>query len=110
MYLDLNILDSWKTLLEIVTGILMLVGGAGAFLWGYAKFVLERGFLPPVQSDIECRTVGAQGEKLLLEVLLHHKNIGSSTLVEMNIRVDLLTYYRAAFSRTAVQDRRIIAL
>jgi hypothetical protein len=78
-----------KTWLDLISGIVALVAGLIAGFWAYTKFVLERGLLPPVQFDIECEPRGLQGEKMVLEVLLHLKNLGSSTLVATNIRVDM---------------------
>ena len=82
-------LNSLKTLVDVLTGVLTLVAGTLAALWAYAKFVLERGFLPPAQLDIDCNVIGAQHDQVVLEVLLRLKNLGSSTLIAENVRVDV---------------------
>jgi hypothetical protein len=64
---------------------------------------LERGLLPPVQFDIDCRNLGPLGDTKVLEIVVHHKNLGSAALVEMNIRVDIL-YIDARDEYHAAQD------
>jgi hypothetical protein len=61
---------------------------AAAFLT-YTKFVIERGIFPPVQFWIECKTVGQQGDRVVLEILLHLRNLGSSVLVANNICIEV---------------------
>jgi len=65
----------------IVTLVAVLVGG----LWAYTKFVVERGLLAPVEFTIDCNTLGEQRGWRLLEILLHLKNVGSSTLVAKDL-------------------------
>ena len=70
-----------------------LFGGGGAFvlavgaLWAYVRFVLECGLLPPVDFSIECRSPGQQGDKRVVELLLHVKNLGSTTVVVKDLEV-----------------------
>jgi hypothetical protein len=85
--MNLGVLQRW---LGLVSGVFALVAGLVTALWAYAKFVLERGLLPPIQFDVECSPAGLQGDKKVLEVLIHLKNLGSSTLVAKNVRADVL--------------------
>jgi hypothetical protein len=55
-------LEGVKVWLDIVTGIAILIGGILTAFWAYTKFILERGFLPPAQFNIDCKTVGIQTE------------------------------------------------
>jgi hypothetical protein len=84
--MDLQALSAW---VEIVTATVALVAGLVAGLWAYTKFVLERGLLPPSQLDVECKTMGCQRDKRVVEILLHLKNVGTSTLVTTNMRIDV---------------------
>jgi hypothetical protein len=84
--LDLTAAQEW---LGLITGIFALLGGIITAFWAYTKYVVERGLLPSTQFYIECRSVGIQNNKKILEILLHLKNIGNYTLVASNIRVDL---------------------
>lgn len=70
----------------------MLSKGAACitFLWAYTKFIAERGLIPSIQFEIALGTKGTQDDKNLVEILLHLKNLGSSTLVVHNLRIDLL--------------------
>ena len=90
--MNLGVLQRW---LGLVSGVFALVAGLVTALWAYTKFVLERGLLPPIQFDVECSPVGLQRDRKVLEVLIHLKNLGSSTLVAKNIRVDV-RYLEAA--------------
>jgi hypothetical protein len=85
--MDLNSLQQW---LEFASGAAALIAGLVTALWAYAKFILERGLLPPVQFNLDCKTIGLQTDRKVLEILLHLKNLGTSTLVATNIRVDVL--------------------
>src|SRR5512143_1711226 len=84
--MDPQTLKQW---LEVASGTFALLAGLVAALWAYIKFILERGLLPPVQFDVDCRTVGRQADKTVLEILLHLKNLGNATLVATNLRVDV---------------------
>ena len=85
--MNLDLLQKWIGLLSSGSA---LVAGLATALWAYSKYVLERGLLPPAQFDVDCRLVGIQSGKKLLEILVHLKNLGSSTLVASNIRADVL--------------------
>src|SRR5882757_5793900 len=82
-------LDEVKTLLIIISGLFALVTAVITAFWAYSKFILERGLIPATEAQIELNTLGFQGDKVVLEVQVHLKNIGTSTLIARNIRVDL---------------------
>jgi hypothetical protein len=84
--IDPQVISTW---VGIVTGIVTLFAGLVAGLWAYTKFVIERGLLPPSQFSVDCNTVGRQGEKSVVEILLRLKNVGTSALIATNIRVDV---------------------
>lgn len=85
--MDLDLLKKW---LELLSGVVALMGGLITGLWAYTKYIVERGLLPPAQFEVDCKFVGLQGNKKLLEILMHLKNLGTSTLIASNIRVDVL--------------------
>ncbi len=76
-------------IIKDLIGILTLIAGFVGGLWVYTKFVIERGLLPPVQFDIECQFLNEVDDKRGVEILIHLKNLGSSTLVARNIRQDI---------------------
>lgn len=86
-------LETWAKVASDVASalstVITLFAGIIAALWAYTKFVIERGLLPGVQFNVELATVGEQGDKKLVEILLHLKNVGSSTLVVKNLRIDM---------------------
>src|SRR5713226_7044214 len=100
--MSLNALKSW---LEIVSAFSALIVGLVAALWAYIKFVVERGLLPPTSFEIECNEVGRQKTRTLLEVVLHLKNLGTSTLIAEDIRVDV-RYMVADDELRLADDRR----
>lgn len=61
---------------------------ATAFL-AYTKFVIERGIFPPAQLNIQCNTLGLQGDRAVLEVLVYVKNMGGSVLIVSNLNIEL---------------------
>lgn len=71
--------------IDIVTGIVSVIVVLFGGLWAYTKYVLERGFFPPIEFTIDCKTLGVQRGKQVIEILLRVKNIGSSTLVAKDI-------------------------
>lgn len=85
--MDVTTLNNW---LEALSTIMLLITGIVTALWAYTKYVLERGLLPSCQLNVDCRFVGAQANKSLIEVLVCLKNLGASTLVASDIRVDIL--------------------
>jgi hypothetical protein len=78
--------NAWATL---IIQLLVLLTGSVTALWAYTKYVLERNLLAPVEFSIETAVPGSLGGATVMEVLLHLKNVGSSTLVARNIRVDI---------------------
>ena len=60
-----------------------------AALWAYTRFVLERGLLPPSEFSVDCKAVGRHQGETVLEILLLLDNVGSSTLIAKNIRIDI---------------------
>ena len=85
--MNVNSLKPW---IDVVASLAGLIVGLIAALWAYTKFVVERGLLPPTQFWTECRAFGNRGGQTLLEIAVHLKNVGSSTLIATNIRADIL--------------------
>ena len=85
--MSLDILQNW---IGVLSGGIALVIGLITALWAYTKYVLENAILPPCQFDLECRLAGTQSGKKILELLVHLKNLGSSTLIVQEVRVDVL--------------------
>lgn len=75
-----------KPWLDIVIAAVTLIGLVLGALWAYTKFILERGYLPPVEFKVGCNVLGKQGNKHIVEVLLYLKNLGNSTLVATDIQ------------------------
>jgi hypothetical protein len=85
----LSAIQQW---LDIIAGTLTIFGGLLAALWAYAKFILkslERGPVPPSEFSIDCKAVGRHQGETVLEILLLLANVGSSTLIAKNIRIDI---------------------
>ena len=83
---SMTALSSWITIvLQIVGLVVIAIGG----LWAYSKYVCERGLFAPTQITVEAASVGSVAGATILEVLLHLKNVGSSTLIAHNIRMDI---------------------
>jgi hypothetical protein len=78
-----------KPWVDLITGVLTLLGGILAATWAYTKFVVERGLLAPSQFSIDCTVVGQQKDIKILEIILRLKNVGTSTLIVGNIRIDV---------------------
>lgn len=73
----------------VVIQIVTLATALVAALWAYTKFVLERGLLPPARLDVSATVSQDLGGWRLLELGINIRNLGSSTLVASNIRVDI---------------------
>jgi hypothetical protein len=84
--------EGLKLWLEIISGFGILIVGILTALWAYTKFILERGFLPPAQLDVDCKNVGVQANKILVEIIIGLKNLGTSALVVKNLKVDHIRY------------------
>jgi hypothetical protein len=65
--------------------IALLIGG----LWAYTKYVVERGLLPPVQFDVDCKKLGNLGDNSIYTFEVNLKNVGSSTLVARWLFLDI---------------------
>jgi hypothetical protein len=78
--------NAWATL---IIQLVVLLAGSVTALWAYTKYVLERNLLAPVEFSIETAVPGSLAGATVMEVLLHLKNVGSSTLLAHNIRVDI---------------------
>lgn len=76
--MNLDLLQNW---IGVLSGGFALVIGLITALWAYTKYVLENAILPLCQFDLECRLAGIQHGKKILELLVHLKNLGSSTLI-----------------------------
>jgi len=81
--------DSLQSWIGVVASLSALIVGLVTALWAYSKFVIERGLLPPVQFWLECKDLGTRGDKTLLEISIHLKNVGNSTLIATKLRADL---------------------
>jgi hypothetical protein len=79
-------METITTWLNVVTSAVALLAVLIGGLWAYTKFILERGLLPPVEFTLDCNRLGAQGGKQLVEIQLHLKNLGGSTLVAEDIQ------------------------
>ena len=77
-------------LLNIIVALFTLVAGLLTALWAYTKYVLERGFLPPVRFYVTGKKLGMVDNQNILDIKIHLQNLGSATLIARNIRVDLL--------------------
>jgi hypothetical protein len=84
--MTLDLIQKWMGLLSGGTA---LIAGSVTALWVFTKYIIERGLLPPVQFDVDCRFTGTQCGKKLLEIMVHLKNLSSSTLIASDIRVDV---------------------
>jgi hypothetical protein len=85
-------LEGVKVIVDIISGMALLIGGILAAFWAYTKFVLERGFLPPAQFYVDCHMIGSEKDGHLIEFLIHVKNLGSSALVVSNLRMVDIRY------------------
>jgi hypothetical protein len=79
-------LSSWITIVLQIVGLVVIATGG---LWAYSKYVCERGLFAPTDVTVEAASVGSLAGATILEVLLHLKNVGSSTLIAHNIRIDI---------------------
>jgi hypothetical protein len=79
-------LSSWITIVLQIVGLVVIATGG---LWAYSKYVCERGLFAPTEITVEAASVGSLADATILEVLLHLKNVGSSTLIAHNIRIDI---------------------
>ena len=107
-----------QQLSSAIFNILAIFAGILGGLWAYTRFLMEREFLPPVQFEIyDCICLGYIGQNMVLDIGIHLKNIGSSTLVARWILLDVrytkeyepVTYFqdtgRLRFPYSLVEDR-----
>ncbi len=80
----------WTEWVELVSKIAILIGGLVAGFWAYIRFVLEKGLLPPVEFDVACTSAGVLRDRRVVELVLQLKNVGSSTLICHNLRLDVM--------------------
>ncbi|MEA5536787.1 hypothetical protein [Crocosphaera sp. XPORK-15E] len=78
-----------QTWIEVTSNLSIIFGAFITGLWVYSKFIAERGIIPSVKFDLTLENKGVQSDKYLLEIFLYLKNLGSSTLVVHNLRIDL---------------------
>jgi len=81
-----EILNAW---LEVASLGFALASGFIAALWAYSKYILERGLIPPARLWVSCESIGVQGGKHVVQAVLHIENLGSSTLIATDVRLDL---------------------
>lgn len=72
-----------------IVGIFTLIAAVVTGLWVYTKYLLERGFLPPVRFYVTTKRLGKVDRENILDIKIHLHNIGSATLIAKNIRLDL---------------------
>lgn len=82
-------IENFHDLTEIIVNVLTIFAGILGGFWVYAKYIIEKGFLPASQLDIECNRLGSIKDHMILDVGIHIKNVGSSTLIAKNIVIDL---------------------
>lgn len=80
--MQIGAIQAWLNVGTSVLALLAILVGA---LWAYTKFILERGYLPPVEFTVDSKVLGKQSGRYIVEILLHLKNIGTSTLIAQNI-------------------------
>jgi hypothetical protein len=89
---DENNLTNIELLSQVLTMVRDLIGVVAIFvaaLWAYTKFILENNLLPSIQLDVICNQLGYQGNKLILEFVVTLNNLGNTTLIAKNIRIDI---------------------
>jgi hypothetical protein len=85
--------NAWITFVfQLVTLVVVSIGA----LWAYTRYALERGLLAPVQFTVEATALGPgglgsadAGETTVVQVLLRLHNLGASTLIARDLRVDV---------------------
>jgi hypothetical protein len=85
--------DLWIKWVDLISKTAVLLSGlivaAVTAFWAYARFVLERGLLPPSEFSVDCGLIGEQRGRTILEVRLKIRNAGSATLIVSNLRADI---------------------
>jgi len=75
--------------IQDIIGFFTLAAGLVTALWVYTKYLLERGFLPPVRFYVTAKKLGKIDKENIIDIKIHLHNIGSATLIARNIRLDL---------------------
>ena len=88
-FAELQWLNAW---LNFISGLVLLIGAILTGFWAYTKFILERGFLPPTEFFIEGIKIGSEKQGVILKLLIHIKNLGTSALVVNNLRIVDIRY------------------
>jgi len=99
-------MDDIGQLLKIIGILIALVTGLLTALWAYTKYVLERGFLPPVRFYVTGEKLGMVDKQNILDIKIHLKNVGSTTLIARNIRLDLRYIRNEEKDLDLFKDRR----
>lgn len=92
-----------ETVIAIIGKILTIIAAAVTALWVYTKYILEQGFLPPIEFYLTGEKVGQLDGKAIINVKVHLKNCGSTTLVARNIRLDVR--YAKSDSNLIMKDK-----
>jgi hypothetical protein len=82
----MTVFSSWITIILQIVGLIVIATGG---LWAYSKYVCERGLFAPTEFTVEAAPVGSSAGDTIIEALIHLKNVGSSTLIAHNIRIDI---------------------
>jgi hypothetical protein len=80
--------DASASLTLAIQVVSLLVVCIGA-LWAYTRYALERALLAPTQFTIEASSLRGGSGPVVLEVLVHLKNVGTASLIVRNIRLDI---------------------
>ncbi len=83
-------MEELEHLTHAILNILAIFAGILGGLWAYTKYVIERGFLPAAQFDIECTLMGYIEQNMVLDIGIRLKNTGSALLVARWIFLDVL--------------------
>lgn len=83
------ILEDFHHLTDSILNILTIIAGMLGGVWVYAKYVVERGFVPASQLDVERHRLGLLGKGAIFDIAIHIANVGSSTLIARNIMLDV---------------------
>jgi hypothetical protein len=93
--------------LDFAAKIVLIFVSITTLFVGYIKFVLEKGLIPPCEFFIACNTQGEQGNRKIIEALLHIKNLGNSVLIVRNLRIDILFFKDKNLDPMHRKDRRL---
>jgi hypothetical protein len=97
-----RLLDLTEGIFNILGIIALVLGG----LWAYTKYVVERGLLPPIQFNVDCKRLGNVGNKSVFVFETSLKNLGSSTLVARWMFIDVRYIKNDDKDLTLFEDHR----